>query len=133
MGKDLRHAPHWVVFCLTYMAAIVVAFIVGNLASFFLYRPDEIGSYADVTRSFLHDLYLAGIAGLATFQAIFGRVTGRWRGWRFWVIGPALLYGAGKLSANWLASGHLSYLDAATNFLVPPFVLGLLFLQLGRN
>ena len=133
MGDDHRHAPHWVVFSLTYMVGALAAFIVGNLALLVLYDPDQIGSVAELGRTLLIATLLAGLAGLGVFWAIFGTVTGRWRGWRFWLIAPALVYGAAMMSGYWLMSGHISFPEAAAILLGLPFGLGFLALRLTGN
>lgn len=120
-------------FSLTYMVGVLVAFVVGNLALFILYDPDRIGSGADVTRILLIGTLLACLAGVGVFQAIFGTVTGRWRGWRFWLIAPALVYGLTIMSGNWAISGYVSFPEAAAILLGLPFGLGLWALQLTGN
>ena len=43
---------------------------------------------------------LTPLAVLAVFQIVFGALTGRWRGWRFWALAlpvSAILWGAGLI------------------------------------
>ena len=133
MEHDRRYAPHWVVFSLTYMAGVLMAFITENLALFMLYSPDQTGSGAALTWVLTISTLLAGLAGLGVFQAIFGTVTGRWRGWRFWLIAPVLVYGLAIASGYWVISGYISLPEAAAILLGLPFALGLLALRLTRR
>jgi hypothetical protein len=38
------------------------------------------------------------VVGLAVFQLLFGSMTGRWRGWQFWLWAGGLAYGLGGLT-----------------------------------
>ena len=133
MGDAHRHAPHWLVFSLTYLAAVLVAFIAENLALFILYSPDQIGTVAALARVLAISTFLAGLAGLGVFQAIFGTITGRWRGWRFWLIAPLPVYGSAIAAGYWVMSGYISLPEAAAILLGLPFGLGLCALRLTRR
>lgn len=69
---------------------------------------------------------LPPLVGLALFQLVFGAVTGRWRGLRFWAVGlpvTAAIWGAGLVL---MLGGHVTAIQALAGVSAAMMLAGLL-------
>lgn len=114
--------PHWLSFTLAYLVGLGVAWLLLEQVAGTYFAPDLSPS---AERRLMIMGALAPLAGLAAFQLIFGLLSGRWRGWRFWLIAPALVYAVAITSGYFMMRGYISLTEAAVILLGLPFGLGL--------
>lgn len=73
--------------------------------------------------------WLSPLAGLAVFQILFGLLTRHWRGARFWLVAPAVVYGVLAIFFGIVFLGFGDLVEASVGALVAIFICGLLLLH----
>lgn len=73
--------------------------------------------------------FLAPMAGLAAIQLVLGLSIRRWRGWRFWLIAPPLVYGVIGLGFAGIFAGFVTLIEGLVLGLLALFVLGWVILN----
>ena len=96
-----RRIPDWVGFLLAFLAGYVTAWAVLFSGVFGLFGDDTPAVEAILLLPFFP------LAGLAVFQLLFG-MTGRWRGWRFWVIATPITYAVLLITAMPILQNKIS-------------------------
>lgn len=122
-----RHLIPLIAYVLAFAAAVGLTWGLFSLQVQLTFDPER-SSLSPVL------FYAAPLAGAALFQLIFGGITGKWRGWRFWLIAiPAVYLSYFLFVIPAFITGYSSLEKVAAVALSVPFIIGLVALYLTRD